>query len=150
MNHPFQKDLDPAAKDRDEAQVTAYRERIEANRKAQRKFASADAGAAVSSITRPIGTTVGEAVNTTKEDAYWQRAFITEPYYNRNYSYDDYGPAYRMGYLTRRTYGDRSWDELETALKSVWESTKGTSRLTWEEARDAGLSAWHHAGSQRV
>ena len=150
MNQPIRKDLDPAAKNRDEAQVTAYRERIEANNKAHMKFASADKAPTADSRVRPIGSASGEAVNTTKEDAYWQRAFITEPYFNRNYSYDDYGPAYRMGYLTRRTYGDRPWDDLETALKSVWESTKGPSRLTWEEAREAGQSAWHHAGSQNL
>lgn len=206
MNQLFQKDLDDAATDRDEAQVMAYKERIDANKKAHKKFAKADetfvkaadkaeakamnrdpitgspgshpigtgigttggmvAGAVVGSIAGPIGTAVGgvvgaivgaaaghgvgEAANPTEEDAYWQRAFITEPYHNRNYSYDDYGPAYRMGYMHRGTYADRSWDEVEPALKAEWERTKGASRLTWEEARDAGQSAWHHAGSSTL
>ena len=203
MNQIFQKDLDAAATDRDQAQVMAYKERIEANKKAHQKFASVDetfvkdvaeakakamnldpttgspgshpvgtgigttddmvTGAAVDSIAEPIGTGVGgvagaiidavvaqgvgEALDPTAEDAYWQRAFITEPYFNRDYTYDDYGPAYRLGYNNRGTYIGNSWDEVEPALKTEWERTKGTSRLTWEEAREAGQSAWHHAGS---
>jgi len=184
VNQLFQKDLDHAATDRDQAQVMAYRERIEANRKAHKKFASVDetvdeifakdvaeakaramnldpitgspdahpvgtevGGMAGAIIDAVAGRGVGEAVDPTAEDAYWQRAFITEPYFNPDYSYDDYGPAYRMGYMSRSTYADRSWDEIEPTLKTEWERTKGVSRLTWEEARDAGQSAWQHAGS---
>jgi hypothetical protein len=206
VNQQFRKDLDNAATDRDEAQVVAYKERIEANKIAHKKFAKADeafekdvdkaeakamnrdpitgspgshpvgtgigtaggmvAGAAVGSMAGPIGAAVGgvvgavvgaaaghgvaEAVDPTAEDAYWQRAFITEPYFNPDYSYDDYGPAYRMAYLNRGKYADRSWDEIEPMLKTEWERTKGASRLTWDEARDAGQSAWHHAGSQSL
>ena len=179
MNQQIQKDLDQAATDRHLAQVMAYRERIEANKKAHAKFDSVDetfvkdvaeakaramnldpipetpdshpvGSAAVGGIAGAIVDAVaglGEAVDPTAEDAYWQRAFITEPYFNRDYSYDDYGPAYRMGYLNRSNYPDRSWEEVEPALKTEWERTKGASRLTWEEARDAGQSAWQHAGS---
>jgi hypothetical protein len=180
VNQLFQKDLDTAATDRDQAQVMAYRERIEANKKAHQKFASADdtfvkdvaeaksramnldpiidgpdsqpvastvggiAGAIVDAV---VAQGVGEALDPTAEDAYWQRAFITEPYFNRDYTYDDYGPAYRLGYNNRGTYIGNSWDEVEPALKTEWERTKGASRLTWEEAREAGQSAWHHAGA---
>jgi hypothetical protein len=183
VNQLFQKDLDHAATDRDQAQVMAYRERIEANKKAHGKFASVDetfvkdvaeakaramnldpiigspdshpVGAEVGGIAGAIidavaGRGVGEGVDPTAEDAYWQRAFITEPYFNPDYSYVDYGPAYRLGYMNRSTYVDHSWDEVEPSLKTEWEQTKGTSRLTWEEARDAGQSAWHRAGSHSL
>jgi hypothetical protein len=178
VNQPIQKDLDSTAADRHQAQVMAYRERIEANRKAHAKLGNVDdtfvkdvaeakdramnldpitdsqdshpASSAVGGIAGAIVDAVaglGEVVDPIAEDAYWQRAFITEPYFNRDYSYDDYGPAYRMGYLIRSTHADRSWDEVEPALTTVWEKSKGESRLTWEEAREAGQSAWHHAGS---
>ncbi len=120
------------------------------------------AGAAAGSLAGPVGTvvggvvgaivgaaaghSVGEAVNPTEEDAYWQRAFITEPYYNKNFTYDDYGPAYRAGYMHRSEYADRSWDQVEPELMSDWERNKGTSRLRWEDARDASQAAWQHAG----
>ena len=184
MNQPIQKDLDSAATDRHQAQVMAYRERIEANKKAHAKLASVDetfvkdiaeakarvmnldpitdapiadspdslpASAAVGGIAGAIVDAVvaqngGGALDPIAEDAYWQRAFITEPYFNRDYSYDDYGPAYRMGYMIRGSHPDRSWDEVEPALMNVWETSKGESRLTWEEAREAGQSAWQHAG----
>jgi len=121
------------------------------------------AGAAAGSLAGPVGTVVGgvvgaivgaaaghgvgEAVNPTDEDAYWQRAFITEPYYNKNLSYDDYGPAYRAGYMHRSQYADRTWEQVEPELMSDWDRSKGASTLRWEEARNAAEAAWRHAGT---
>ncbi len=87
------------------------------------------------------------AVDATDDDVHWQRAFITEPYYNSELIYDDYAPAYRAGYTDRRNNAKRTWEESETILQSEWERTKGASRLTWEEARDPIHAAWHHADS---
>ena len=119
----------------------------------------AAAGAAVGSVAGPVGTVVGgaigaiagglagkaagEAVNPTVEDAYWRDSHASEPYYRKDYSYDDYAPAYRVGYENRGKYADRSWDDAETELQADWERTKGQSRLQWNEAKDATRAAWH-------
>jgi len=87
----------------------------------------------------------GARLDPEAEDLYWQRAFITEPYYDGERSYEDYGPAYRLGYTHRQHQQYRSWEEAETALQSEWERDRGTSRLSWEDARDPIRAAWHRA-----
>ncbi len=84
----------------------------------------------------------------TAEDLYWQRAFVTEPYYNSELSYDDYAPAYRAGSLDRRNHAKRTWEESETVLQSEWERSKGTSRLSWEDAKDPVQAAWQRADNE--
>ena len=37
-------------------------------------------------------------INPTAEDAYWRSVFRDQPYYRADLSYDDYSPAYRVGY----------------------------------------------------
>src|SRR5688500_16560007 len=49
------------------------------------------AGAIVGGL---AGKGAGEAVNPTVEDTYWREQHAREPYYDRNYTYEDYGPAY--------------------------------------------------------
>jgi len=74
-------------------------------------------------------------------ERYWQRAFITEPYYDSNYSYDDYAPAYRAG-IVDRLNNNRSWDVAESDMQTLWNRYKGASRLSWNEARQAMQAAW--------
>ncbi|MEO5812770.1 MAG: hypothetical protein ABIU96_00045 [Rhodanobacter sp.] len=116
-------------------------------------------GAAVGSVAGPIGTAVGgvvgavvgglagkgigEAVNPTAEDAYWRENHTKEPYYSAQYKYDDYSPAYRVGYKSRAQYSDRTWDEAEPELRADWERTKGTTRMNWDDAKQATRAAWH-------
>jgi hypothetical protein len=90
----------------------------------------------------------GTRLDPSTEDIYWQRAFITEPYYSSELIYDDYGPAYRAGYLHRQHKPAKTWEEAETVLQSEWERGKGTSRLSWEDAREPMHAAWHRADHQ--
>lgn len=74
------------------------------------------------------------------EDAYWSTAYRDQPHYATGRRYEDYAPAYRMGY-SRYTPGslrDDDWmpDEAE------WMRNKGDSRLTWPEAQAAMRAAW--------
>lgn len=80
-------------------------------------------------------------INPTVEDAHWQRSFRAQPYYRSGLGYDDYGPAYRVGYTAPlRREGD--FEDLQEALRLDWESVKGRSRLAWPEARDVIHAAW--------
>lgn len=117
------------------------------------------AGAAVGSVGGPVGAAVGgaigavagglggkaagEAVNPTVEDAYWRENHTDERYYNDQYKYDDYSPAYRLGYENRAKYGDRTWEQAEPELQADWKRTKGESRLEWNDAKQATRAAWH-------
>ena len=80
-------------------------------------------------------------INPTAEDAYWREAFKDEPYYKPDLSYDDYSPAYRVGY-TGPLRREGSFEALEDALHQDWDRVKGRSRLSWDEARLATQAAW--------
>ena len=82
-------------------------------------------------------------VNHDHEDAYWREAHVREPYYNPQRSYDDYAPAYRMGWESRAKYDGGTFDQYEPAFRNDWDNVKGESRLGWEEARHAARAGWH-------
>lgn len=80
-------------------------------------------------------------INPTAEEAYWREAYRREPYYRADFGYDDYGPAYRVGYTgPMRRQGE--FEEVEGALKDDFQRVRGRSRLRWEEAREATRAAW--------
>jgi hypothetical protein len=119
------------------------------------------AGAAVGVVGGPIGMAAGAAigavaggavmhgaaamVNPAAEDAHWRAAYVNEPYVNGAYTYDDYAPAYRLGY-TGRSRATGSFESSEAQLAQDWQATKGMSRLTWDEAKTASKAAWHRIG----
>lgn len=84
------------------------------------------------------------------EDAYWQSVYFGEPYYRAALGYDDYAPAYCVGYIGFAQYGGR-FDEAEKSLCANWIRIKGDSRLELDDAMQAIRAAWEHAAQgQRV
>ena len=122
------------------------------------------AGAAAGSIGGPVGAAIGgvvgavigglagkaaaEAVNPTAEEAHWRENYNRESYYQQGRSFDDYGPAYRLGLTGRTRYQD--WDSAEPNLESEWETARGGSSLSWPEARPASRAAWNRIDSKRA
>ena len=93
------------------------------------------------------GASAGAArvVNPAAEDAHWRSAFQNETYVKSGNTYDDYAPAYKLGYVGAGFHhGD--FASAEPHLASQWESAKGNSKLTWQEAKEAVRAAWHRAG----
>ena len=86
-------------------------------------------------------TAAPRLINPTAEDAHWRGCFRSEPYYRDGLGYDDYGPAYRVGY-TGPLRREGSFADLEEALHRDWQAVKGRSRLQWPEARAAARAAW--------
>jgi hypothetical protein len=78
------------------------------------------------------------------EDAYWQSVYFGESYYRAECEYDDYAPAYCVGYIGYAQYGG-SFDDCEKSLCANWIRIKGDSRLTLDEAIQAIRAAWDHA-----
>jgi hypothetical protein len=119
----------------------------------------AAAGAAAGTVVGPVGTIVGaavgavvgglagkgvaEAIDPTREDAYWRTNFSGRPYVERGSSYDDYGPAYGFGVDAFSRYPGRSFDEIEPDLSQRWATGSGASTLRWNGARDAARDAWN-------
>jgi hypothetical protein len=80
-------------------------------------------------------------VNAREEDAFWRRAFWRERYYSAGLDYEDYAPAYCVGYVGYAQYGG-GYDDAERSLCANWERIKGDSRLSMDEAKLAMRAAW--------
>ncbi|MFZ5656219.1 MAG: hypothetical protein ACOY37_04035 [Pseudomonadota bacterium] len=82
-------------------------------------------------------------------DRHYQQRFNQADYYKADYSFDDYRPAYRYGTYARSQSRTGQWDEAtERELERGWESARGTSRLSWVDAKEAVRDAWH--GVERI
>ena len=57
-------------------------------------------------------------------------------------SYDDYAPAYALGYDGRSRY-NTSFDAAETHLASDWDRSRGMPTLSWDQAKHATRAACH-------
>lgn len=116
------------------------------------------AGAAIGGMTGPVGAVVGAAVGAATgalagrgvanaadpdlEEGYWRDNYTGRPYVEADYTYDDYGPAYRYGAEAYNRHPGRGFDELEADLGRDWESSRGKSSLRWEHAKHASRDAW--------
>ena len=80
------------------------------------------------------------------EDAYWQSVYWAQPYYRAELSYEDYAPAYCVGYIGCAQYGG-CYEDAEKSLCANWVRIKGDSRLGIEEALQAIRAAWEHAAN---
>ncbi len=128
----------------------------------------ATVGAAAGSLAGPIGTVAGaivggvagayagkaiaENINPTVESDYWRKSYKTRPYYTDEYSYDDYEPAYRLGW---ESYDDEdgNWESREADLKKkwdgdTWDNEGGATGISWEMARLAAKDAYERLASR--
>ncbi|MBT2305163.1 PA2169 family four-helix-bundle protein [Variovorax paradoxus] len=125
--------------------------------------AGAVAGAAAGAVVGPVGVLVGliaggiagglggkavaENVNPTVEEAYWREHYAGESYYEAGRGFEDYGPAYELGWSSRAVRGDVEFDTAEPALAEEWKVRRGSSGLEWEQAQPATRAAWDRAES---
>ncbi|MGE4242511.1 hypothetical protein [Ramlibacter sp.] len=96
-------------------------------------------------------TVVVEAyVNPQEQDTYWQQAHAGEQYFRRELGYEDYAPAYCVGYIGYAQYGGNggTYDDAEKSLCANWVRIKGDARLSYDEARLAMRAAWDRAAAQ--
>jgi hypothetical protein len=116
------------------------------------------AGAAAGSVAGPAGTVIGAAVGAiagglagkgiaekidpTVEEAYWRENYTSRPYISKDYTYDDYGPAYRYGVDAYSRYPGKKFDAIEGDLDRDWQRAKGKSRLAWENAKHAARDSF--------
>lgn len=109
-------------------------------------------GAAVGLVAGPVvgglaGKAVAEKIDPTVEDAYWREAHKNQPYFDRAGSYDDYEPAYRVGYTGRAEHPERSFEDSESELEAAYNRERGKSRLGWSKAKEASRAAWNRVRS---
>jgi len=87
------------------------------------------------------------AIDAHQEDWYWEHTFRREGYYSPQLDYEDYAPAYCVGYIGYAQYGG-SFEDAEKSLWANWLRIKGDSRLPLEHARLAMRAAWDRLASQ--
>jgi uncharacterized protein (TIGR02284 family) len=108
--------------------------------------AGAAIGAAVGAVAGAMGgKAIASRINPQVEEEHWRSTYSSRPYVASDASYDDYGPAYRLGYDRYPEYHGRSFDEAEANLRRDWDTTRGSSRLSWEEAKHATRDAYERA-----
>jgi len=78
------------------------------------------------------------------EAQYWREAHARDPYFDASRSFEDYQPAYELGWTGYFNYGGE-FDTADRVLANDWAVHKGVSRLSWEEARPACRAAWQRA-----
>ena len=115
-------------------------------------------GAAVGTMAGPVGTVVGAAVGAivgglagkgvaekidpTMEDAYWQKNYSNEPYYQTGRSYEDYAHAYRTGYEGRARHQAHTFEEAESDLQTDYDKRRNGQGLPWEQSKVPARAAW--------
>lgn len=83
-----------------------------------------------------------------REDRFWHRNYWQERYFEDGFEYEDYAPAFCVGYAGCAQYGGE-FEDAERCLRANWERIKGDSRLTAEQALPAIRAAWDRLVRQR-
>lgn len=120
-------------------------------------------GAAIGAIGGPVGAVIGavaggvagayagkgvaEAIDPTEESAYWRDNHGSQEWASDR-PYDEYEPAYRMGYEQAAARNAR-WEDEESELEREWETARGGSGLNWPEARPAARASWERVETRR-
>ena len=105
-------------------------------------MAFADAGGyELEALAAEPADTVVRRYSAQLEDLYWAGNYWKQPYFRADYDYEDYAPAYCVGYSGCSQYGG-SFEEAEKSLCANFVRIKGDSRLTWEEAIEPIRAAW--------
>lgn len=101
---------------------------------------------------QPAGMIPGDrsaAVYPGSESDYWREAYTREPYYDGSRTFEDYSPAYELGWISYGSYGGE-FDAADRVLANDWDVRKGVSMLSWDEARPATRAAWQRAENARL
>jgi uncharacterized protein (TIGR02284 family) len=106
-------------------------------------------GAAVGGVAGAVvgglaGKAAAESIDPTAEDAYWRDTYEREPYYVAGRTYDEYRPAYELGWSAVGRY-EGDFEAVEPQLSRDWGHARATSPLEWEQARPATRAAWDRA-----
>lgn len=77
-----------------------------------------------------------------QEDAFWHNAYVRESYYVAGRSYDQYRPAYALGWQAAFDFSSPRFEAVEQELERRWEAHDTSSLLDWAQVRGAVLAAW--------
>jgi len=109
----------------------------------------AGVGAVVGAVSGGLaGKGAAEAINPTAEHEYWRTEHGKRPYFTKGTPYEQYGPAYQLGWESYTNHNGKAFKDIESQLGRDWENRRGQSKLTWNHAKDATHDAWLRAGNR--
>jgi uncharacterized protein (TIGR02284 family) len=82
------------------------------------------------------------------EVEYWRAIYASEPYYETGRAFEDYSPAYEVGWASYTAY-DNGIEVADRVMANEWERRKGVSTLSWDDARPAARASWRRAQNAR-
>lgn len=82
------------------------------------------------------------SVDLNAEETYWREHYSSRPYIIGSTIFNEYRPAYLFGVRSYLRRNGRSFEQAEPELMRGWDRVKGTSSLTWEDARHAARDSW--------
>jgi hypothetical protein len=90
------------------------------------------------------GNTFASEFDATEEAQFWQNQYRLRPYYRSGTTFEDWGPAYRLGWESARRpeHADRSFSDLEDELVAEWRKEREAVGDDWRLYRDAVKDAW--------
>ena len=88
-----------------------------------------------------------EKLDLAAEEAHWRANHAQQPY-SGGRSFEEFGPAYKAGYLGFSKHGTegKSFEETESKLRERYETENGSPKLPWTVVRPAVHAAWHRVG----
>ncbi|MGH8029319.1 MAG: hypothetical protein ACREO3_05215 [Arenimonas sp.] len=94
------------------------------------------------------GNGAADLLNPSLEEAYWRDNYADEAYVRPDFKFDDYAPAYRIGYLGATRREGRSFEEAEPQLREQYERVRNGSPLHWDAARVPAQAAWERVAAR--
>ena len=86
-------------------------------------------------------------VDAASQEGYWRRSYWRERFWRPDCEFEDYAPAFCVGYVGYAQYGG-SYEDAEKSLCANWERIKGDSRLSLDDALPAMRAAWARISGQ--
>jgi hypothetical protein len=106
-------------------------------------------GAAVGAVAGGLaGKAVAEHFDPTVEDTYWRDNFQSQGYYQKGMTYEDYEPAYRLGYESRSRYASANFDEINDV--GTRQARRARSVGSRDEQRSSSLTGRCNALQQKT
>jgi hypothetical protein len=87
-----------------------------------------------------------DEIDEAAENKYWRKHFQELGYVNKTDDYELFEAAFRTGYVARRTYRGKTFEQVEDELRLNYEASAGPDALGWDRAVCAACDAWNHAG----
>jgi hypothetical protein len=84
-------------------------------------------------------------VDPEKEAAYWRKQHPKQPY-AKNYTYERFEHAYRIGYDSFAKNPGKKFGEVEESVAADYEQGKPDAALPWDTVRPAAGAVWDRLG----